>query len=112
MEGISSRKKKPLSKRSVKANQLSNEIKYRGKETLNGEEVDVYDISKITRFTSEKSTKPDLASKITYWFNKDGLVVKYLNEENVLTDVMKITSTTVWIYEYNPKDLKIEAPIK
>jgi hypothetical protein len=73
----------------------------------------VYDISKITKSTSEKKqTQPDLASKITYWFNKDGLVVKYLNEENVLTESLKITSTHMWIYEYNPKDLKIEAPIK
>jgi hypothetical protein len=110
---LEKKEEKSLSQGSVQTNQLSNEIKYRGKEKLNGEEVDVYDISKITKSTSEKKqTQPDLASKITYWFNKDGLVVKYLNEENVLTESLKITSTQMWIYEYNPKDLKIEAPIK
>lgn len=83
-------------------------IKYTVSEAeLNGQKVMFYDglvtreyLVGSTTFSSEK-----------FWINKEGLIVKretksgYLNPE-------KIESKTVTEYEYNPKDLKIEAPIK
>jgi hypothetical protein len=45
------------------------------------------------------------------WINADGLIVKAVTKvSNTVPEV--ITSQTVNSYEYNPKDLKIEAPFK
>jgi hypothetical protein len=45
------------------------------------------------------------------WINADGFIVKSSTTvSNTLPDI--ITSQTLKSYEYNPKDLKIEAPVK
>jgi len=46
-----------------------------------------------------------------YWLNKDGLLLRQ-EHRNGLIDPKTLDRSTVDTYEYNPKDLKIEAPIK
>lgn len=46
-----------------------------------------------------------------YWINPEGLIVKYFSTiKNTTTD--NVTQIRTREYEYNPKDLKIEAPVK
>ena len=74
--------------------------------TLDNQLVNLYfsyhvsEIQKILYFTESRD-----------WINSDGLILKamYKVSNTIPENVTNVTNTT---YEYNPKDLKIEAPIK
>lgn len=72
---------------------------------LNGQQTKLYESyrtiewSETTKFSDEK-----------FWINKEGLILKRENKSGYLNPE-RIESQSVSIYEYNPKDLKIEAPM-
>lgn len=74
---------------------------------LNGQGVTLYEKLTTVEYTNLYTT----FSSEKFWINKEGLILKkesksgYLNPE-------KIGFQNTTEYEYNPKDLKIEAPIK
>lgn len=86
-----------------------NEYKYLGKQKLGEKMVDLYvDTKTLTITTPTYETQNTV--KMSFWISSDGLYVK---KEKIET----ARGTTRWSkqvteYDYNPKDLKIEAPVK
>ena len=74
--------------------------------TLDNQSVNLYfsyhviELNKILYFLEDR-----------HWINSDGLILKKMSKvsNTIPENVTNMTNTT---YEYNPKDLKIEAPIK
>ncbi len=103
-------KEKIPSKNVRKVQIISTEVKYVGKDVLNGKSLDVYEQLTKTKLTSEKSKSfTDLEQKSKYWFDAAGFVIKYTNEELNLSAPMKLITRQTWIYEYDD-GIKIEAP--
>lgn len=93
---------------------ISNTISFRySVETvkLNNENVKLFRqyITYKDNYSKNKDTEGLSFYETNYWLNKDGL---FIREEfrYGLVDSKKLKRITVDIYEYNPKDLKIEAP--
>jgi hypothetical protein len=80
---------------------------------LQGEKVKVY--KNLTSYKNNSSPNKDKEGLSYYqnkfWINKDGLIIK-LDAINGPIEPKMIYWQTTNAYEYNPKDLKIEAPIK
>lgn len=85
------------------------EYKYLGKKTIRDQDADLYEKKTTTKFESSGKKFTSIYTE-RFWFSKDGLFLKTENESKDGND--KITSHTIFEYEYNLTDLKIEAPIK
>lgn len=76
---------------------------------LNGRKIKLYERSQgLKNFSSDKDRREVWTTR--FWITKDGVLMQTQNETEDV-DSKFITRTTT-DYEYNPKDLKIEAPIK
>lgn len=109
-------KEKPLqqSEKTDKTSPLiiieSDGYKLIGTETLNGEKTNVYQRSGTKKFASNANSKTVVyLFKSTYWFNKNGFLLKYVGEEQTPDIKVKKISRQIWIYEYDDS-IKIEAP--
>lgn len=76
-------------------------------EVLNGQQTMVYEWLKIVEYANSNGT----FSQNRFWINKDGLIVRNETTYGKLNPE-RIEEQTFTEYEYNPKDLKITAPIK
>ena len=87
---------------------ITTNYKYLGTKSVKNQTSDLFE--KVT--TREYKIDGKLDKSVyteKYWFSKDGL---FLKTESEYKNNGKVTSHTIFEYEYNPKDLKIEAPIK
>ena len=83
------------------------ECKYLGKRVINNQNADLYEIKTTKKYKFyERVFIPIYTER--FWFNQDGLFLKTESE----TELNNKTSHTIDEYEYDPKDQKIEAPIK
>ena len=90
----------------------SNEYKYLGREIINGQKAEVYERITKHRINNEKTSSESYSTiKTKYWFDKNGLLLKMMNEMELISGIMTSVSTNIYDYEYDPK-IKIEAPIK
>lgn len=84
------------------------ERKYKGSEILKNQNAELYEIA-----TTRKYNLPNFKYVYTVterlWFAKNGTFLK--KESETREDNGKITYYDILEYEYNPKNLKIEAPI-
>jgi hypothetical protein len=86
---------------------------YLEKKNINGKEIRVFRnyITYTNKFSPTHETEGLTFSETTFWLNRDNLIIR----EEIRTGLVnkgKARRTNVSSYEYNPKDLKIEAPIK
>ncbi len=92
---------------------ITKAYKFVEKTTLNGKTANVYEVEinrKTTKITETSREKVHYIEKTKYWIDQDGSILKKAIESEVVGSKSLIRD--VWIYDYNPKDLKIEAPIK
>lgn len=75
--------------------------------SLNGQQTMFYEGLTTVRSLDDSIT----FSRNRFWINKDGLILKSESESGSLNPET-IYSKSITDYEYNPKDLKIKAPIK
>lgn len=95
----------------IETGQITTNYYYIGKETAYDRETDRYEVQR-TR-TMRKPGKPDAVvevRKTIAWFLADGKLIKKQIETEIQNRNELSKETTV--YEYEPKDLKIVAPIK
>lgn len=76
-------------------------------EVLNGQQTMIYEGLKIVEYASSNGT----FSQNRFWINKNGLILRSETTYGKLNPE-RIEEQTFTEYEYNPKDLKITAPIK
>jgi hypothetical protein len=80
---------------------------YKGREVVNNQNADLYEIKTLTKFkSSDRLTMTVYIQR--YWFDQNGL---FLKTETVSGVDDKIISRTVERYEYDP-NIKIEAPVE
>lgn len=77
-------------------------------ETINNKKVDLYETVTTIRFIYPAKTRTEI-DRTAYWFDANGLFVKTENEYQDSDE--RENSRTTREYEYNPKNLKIEAPV-
>lgn len=97
----------------IESGQIKNQYRFLAAIEFEGGKADFYEHISIR--TANKASQNDLVT-VRYvrttrsWYSLDGKILKKI-EENTIDgheDMLRETTT----YEYNPKDLKIEAPIK
>ncbi len=90
----------------------SETYKYLGKQTLNNQSVRIYEQKKkLSQNLNGNLNKETITT--THWISEKGLLLKTQIEKETETAAgRKGYSIFTAVYEYNPKDLKIEAPIK
>lgn len=90
----------------------SNEYKYLSGEIINGQKTEVYERITKQKINNEKTSRESHSTiKTKYWFDKNGLLLKMMNETELISGIMTSVSTRIYDYEYDP-NIKIEAPIK
>lgn len=78
-------------------------------QTIKNQKADLYEIVTTDTYNLENSSYSNTFIK-RYWFNEKGLLLK-TEEQNKHISTIQTYNINV-DYEYNPKNLKIEAPIK
>ena len=94
-----------------KSGNKKSEIAYKFIEKIyfNGQSAKVFESSENWLFYFEGKEHTTVV-KTKYWFSEDGLLLRKESVGDTVSTNQRFLA--IWIYEYNPKDLKIEAPIK
>ena len=83
------------------------------KTTLDGLETKLYRqyITYKDTYSANKDKEGLSSYETKYWLNKNGLIVREEINDG-LVEPKRLNRVTIDTHEYNPKNLKIEAPIK
>lgn len=98
---------------SIRSGKFTKVFKFVEKIVLDGKNVNLYEVQ-ITRvankFTQTSSYQVTYVEKSKYWIGEDDLLLKKKVENTI--QGLEAVAVENWVYEYDPKNLKIEAPIK
>lgn len=98
---------------SIRTGQFTKTFKFVEKSKLNEQVVNIYDVEikrVANKFTQTSFYQVAYFEKSRYWISEDNFLLKK-KVENTISGSEAIAAED-WVYEYNPQDLIIEAPIK
>jgi hypothetical protein len=103
-------KEKAAPKNDKKITVESDEYKFVGQETINGQNAVLYERVTKHKITLEKNPTESFSTiRTRCWFDKDGLLLKSETETEVVSGITKSLTRGISVYQYD-LNIKIEAP--